>query len=100
MPAVLPPAFRIGVRLWYLAPAISPVVTRRGRDIARRIGTGAALWSAENPTEEVVAAAIAVAAAPIHAHRHAHRLGRRILRPLDRDVGDLALVALEDREHF
>src|SRR5262245_47224163 len=99
MPAVLPPAFFIGVGL-LLAPAISPVVTLGWRDVARRIGAGATLWSAEYPVEEVVAAAIAVAAAPIHANRHAYRLGRRILRPFDCDIGDLALAALEDREHL
>ena len=43
--------------------------------------------------------AVAAAAAAIRADRHAHRLGRSVRPPLDGDVGDLALAALEDRDH-
>ena len=53
-----------------LAPAVTAVgVARRLlRDIARRIGTSAALWAPEHPVEEVVAATtVASAAATIHA---------------------------------
>src|SRR6476660_3399344 len=57
-----------------LAPAVAAVAVTRWRDVARRIGTSAALRAAEHPIEEVVAAAVAVATATIHARRHAHRL--------------------------
>src|ERR1700687_2084553 len=55
--------------------------------------------AAEQKTKEASPVAIAPAATAIHANRHAHRLGRRIRPMLDRDIGDLALAALEDGDH-
>src|SRR5262249_49898126 len=85
-----------------LAPAVpAVVVARRRRNVTRRIGAGTALRSPKYPVEEVATAAALTSAATINADRHTHPLGCGILRPtLDRDIGDLALVALEDGEHL
>ena len=67
----------------------------------------ASLWSAEQKVEEAraaitpatIAGAAIVATAAIHADRHTHRLRRSVRGSLNRDVGNLALAALEDRYH-
>src|SRR6185312_15917467 len=57
--------------------------------------------ASEQPTEEAGAAVVAAVttAASIHARRHAHGLRRGVRRTLDRDVGNLALAALQDVDH-
>src|SRR5665213_821653 len=65
---------------------------------ARPIGRGRMRTAAKDEVEEVAAAAVAVAA--ISTGCHAHRLGRRVGRPLDGDVGDLAFAALENLDHL
>src|SRR6185437_6762583 len=70
-----------------------------GRERARSIDLRRLLVrTAEQEVEEAAAVIVATAAA-IHADRHAYRLGRGIRPPLDRDVGDFALAALEDGDH-